>query len=317
MIKNFFQVIKKYFGAVLCIVFLAVAASQVPYKVDTDEIGKVYTLGIKTGEAQSGMNFKIPFIQKVKKAKNPNAITPLLIGYRDIGGQQYQTIPEEAKIITGDGAIVDVEWVIELQVLDGDKSIHNSEDPQEVIRDIALKNMRQVINTVTLDFATTIGKEQIASLVGKGIDSDLKSLDIGYNVKKLQIQDLQPPEEIVAAFKLVNDAKLKNSEAMSAAKSDEAKEVNQAKAEVAKVKADAEAEKDRIISQAKGETADFFSLYELYKINKEATKRQMLTDVLGKLLPKAKVYITDGNTVNYLNLEGLKPQTQSQSKSEQ
>lgn len=313
VIRNFFRSVKNNVGIVLIIIILVMLATNSFYRVPTDEVAVVYTLGKETAVVEAGGHFKIPYIQTIKTIKNTRAIIPIYIGYRDNGNQQYFTIDEEARMLTGDDKIVEAEWIVEAYITDPNKAMFNIKDPQYAIRQVCLTNMRKLINSVTLDYVITTGRGQIAPLISKGIDEDLKNLDIGYAVRTIQIQDIQPPERIAEAYKQVNEAKLQTEQEISKAKSEEAIEVNKAKSEVARIKGDADAEKDRIITKAKGDVAEYFSMLEMAKMNKDMTKRQLLVNMLEKLLDKAKVIIDDGNgTVKYMNIGELAPQQVTQ-----
>lgn len=308
LIMNVFRAIKRNLGIVLIVVILIMAAMNSFYRVPTDEVAVVYTLGEQSSVVESGGHFKIPYIQTIKKVKNTRAIIPIHIGYRDNGNQQYVTVDEESKMLTGDNKIVQAEWLVEAYIADPNKAMFNIKDPQEVIRKVCLTNMRKLVNSVTLEYVTTTGRGQIAPLINKGIDEELKNLDIGYGIRTIQIQDIQPPERIAEAYKQVNEAKLKTEQEISKAKSEEAVEVNKAKSEVAKIRGDADAEKDKIITKAKGDVAEYFSMLEMAKMNKDMTKRQLLVNMLEKLLQKAKVIIDDGNgTIKYMNIDELAP----------
>ena len=313
VVLKFFKAIRKNVGVVLFLVILAMAAMNSFYRVPTDEVAVVYTFGQQSSIVEAGGHFKIPYIQTIKKIKNTRAIIPIHIGYRDNGNQQYVTVDEEARMLTGDDKIVEAEWIVEAYISDPNKAMFNIKEPQEVIRKVCLTNMRKLINSVTLEYLTTTGRGQIAPLINKGIDEDLKTLDIGYGIRTIQIQDIQPPERIAEAYKQVNEAKLNTEQEISKAKSEEAVEVNKARSEVARIKGDADAEKDRIITKAKGDVAEYFSMLEMAKMNKNMTKRQLLVNMLEKLLRKAKVIIDDGTgTVKYMNIGERAPKQLTQ-----
>lgn len=210
-------------------------------------------------------------------------------------------------MITSDENLLDVEWMVEISVTDANKALYKSSNPLELIRNICLQDMRQIINSNTMEVCTTTGREKLAVQAFPTIDKDIKALDLGYTIKNIRIQDVQPPTELSEAYGLVNTAQQKRTESVNQAKAEEAKAINEKKSDVAKRKAAADAETNRIINTAKGDVSEYLAIYELYKKSPSMTKSQLLMSLLQKILPKAKVFLVDdqGNTVKYLNLSEL------------
>ena len=65
--------------------------------------------------------------------------------------------------------------------------------------------------------------------------------------------------------------------------------------------------KEARIFTAQGDVAKFNAIYEEYKKNPDITESRLILETIEKILPNAKIIITDGNgsTVNYLPLNEL------------
>ena len=113
--------------AAVVVLVLAVALNGI-YTLDETEDAVITTFGVPTIEEGSGLHFKIPFVQKIKKVSTETQ------GMR-IGYDEYDnTIENEALMITKDFNFINVDFYIEWQVTDPVAFVYAAEDPVTMLK---------------------------------------------------------------------------------------------------------------------------------------------------------------------------------------
>ena len=285
--------------AAVVVLVLAVVLNGI-YTLDETEDAVITTFGVPAIEEGSGLHFKVPFVQKIKKVSTETQ------GMR-IGYDEYDnTIENEALMITKDFNFINVDFYIEWQVVDPVAFVYAAEEPVTLLKTLSMSYIRDTIGSYGVDEVLTTGKAQIQSEIKDKLTKRMEAEAIGVAVRNVSIQDCDPPtSEVVRAFKAVEDAKQNAETAVYNATADKNKRILNAEAEANQILENAQAEKTARIKEAEGEVAKFNAMYEEYIKFPEITKERMYYETMEKLLPEVKVIIQDdsGKVVNVLQGE--------------
>ena len=177
------------------------------YVVGPDEVGVVQTFGKYSRAAQSGLNYHFPFpIEKVSTPK-VTEVKRIEIGFRTVGKNQYQTIARESLMLTGDENIDDAEMIVQYKIKDPVAYTFNFIEPELTVRQASEASLRTVVGRHNIDEALTSGKFMIQEESKELIQNILDKYNTGILVVAVQLQDVSPPEQVIAAFKDVASAK--------------------------------------------------------------------------------------------------------------
>ncbi len=291
------KILSKFFGGIkwfIIILFLVIAANNSVYSVKETETAVITTFGKATVNAQKGLNFKIPFIQKVTKVDT--TVRGFAIGYsEDDEGQMYD-LDEESIMITSDYNFIDIDFYISYEVKDAIKYLYNSNSPKTILKNIAMSSIRSVMSAYTVDAALTTGKSEIQSNIKQMIITKLEDMDIGISLVDASIQDVEPPtDDIKNAFKAVETAKQEKESAINEANKYRNEQLPAAEANADKILQDAEAQKTARINEAKGEVAMFNAQYAEFVKYPLITKQRMFFEAMEDILPGLKIVIDDGS----------------------
>ncbi len=281
-------------GLVFVVLLVMLLASQSAYQIREQEQAVLTTFGKAQSVTTPGLHFKIPFIQHVTKVNT--TIQGFTIGYDK---DTYETIEDEAIMITSDYNFVDVDFFVEYKVSDPVKALYASEDPASILKNIAQSCIRTVIGSYDVDSVLTTGKNEIQSAIKEMIMEKLEEQDIGVQLVNITIQDSEPPTtEIMEAFKKVETAKQGKDTAINNANKYRNEKIPTAQAEADKIIKDAEAYKAERINEAAGQVARFNSMYAEYIKNPVVTKERMFYESMEKVLPDLKLIIDSGEGVD-------------------
>ena len=196
---------KKFGWIVVAAIVVLIIAFNSTYQINEQEQAVLVTLGKPQSVTDSGLHFKIPFIQKVIKVDT--TIHGFTMGYStDANGYVLDT--DESLMITSDYNFVNVDFFVEYKVTDPVKAVYNSENPELILKNIAQGCIRSVVASYDVDSVLTTGKSEIQSNIKQLIVGKLEEQDIGIMLVNITIQDSEPPTEaVMEAFKAVETAK--------------------------------------------------------------------------------------------------------------
>lgn len=286
-------------GKVLLIVLLVLVvftlSSGAYYRVDEQETAVVTMFGKVVRTDSAGLYFKIPVIQQVTKVDT--TIHGTGIGYIVDGDGQAFTVDTEGIMITSDFNLIDIDFYMEYRVSDPTAYLFHSQQPELILKNIAMAAIRSTVIDYTVDEAMTTGKSQIQSEVKQKMQDALAERDIGIQIVNITVQDAEPPtKEIVGAFKAVETAKQGKDTAINNANKYQNEQIPAAEANADKIVQQAQARKEARIAEAEGQVARFNAMYEQYALNPLITKQRLFYETVEKVLGDAKVIIDDGDT---------------------
>lgn len=272
-------------------VIVVIIALNCTYTVKEQEQAVVLTLGNAATVSESGLHFKIPFIQKVKKVDT--TIKGFAMGYYTNSDENNE---DESLMITSDYNFINVDFFIEYQVSDPVKALYASVNPKEILKNISQSCIRTVIGNTNVDSVLTTGKADIQAQIKEMITKRLEENDIGIYLVNITMQDAEPPtEEVKQAFKAVETAKQGKETALNNANKYKNEKIPEAQANVDKILQNAEATKQDRINEANGQVARFNKMYEEFAKFPEVTKQRMFYEAMEEILPSLKVVINSGN----------------------
>lgn len=273
------------------------------YTVNEQQNAVVTQFGQVVRVDTAGLYFKAPWQSKHKVDMTTHGTG---IGYVVSEDGQNITDTDNGIMITSDFNLLNIDFYLEYRVSDPVAYMYNSADPEGILRNVALANIRTVVSNYTVDEAMTTGKSKIQADIKEAMIKELDSRNVGLTVVNITVQDSAPPtDEIVAAFKAVETAKQGADTAKNNALQYQNQQIPAAEAKADSIAQAAEANKEARIAEAEGQVARFEQTYEEYKKYPLITKRRLFYEAMEEVLPDLKVIITDGNTQTMLPLDSF------------
>ena len=274
------------------------------YRVSEQENAVITMFGNVVRTDTSGLHFKIPIIQKKHIVDITTHGTG--IGYTVSNDGQNITDNTNGIMITSDFNLLNIDFYMEYRVSDPVAYIYNSNNPEEVLKNIALSCIRSTVVNYTVDEAMTTSKGQIQAEVKEKMVEALSNNDIGLSIVNITVQDSEPPTaDIISAFKSVETAKQGADTSKNNALQYQNEQIPKAEAEADKIIQEAQATKETRIAEAEGQVARFNQMYEEYKNYPLITKKRLFYETMEDILPSLKVIITDGDTQTMLPLDNF------------
>jgi membrane protease subunit HflK len=278
------------------------------FQIKPEEVGVVTRYGKYSRTVEPGLNFKIPFIERVYKVPVERQ-QKLEFGFRTTGMASNQTTytktntKAESLMLTGDLNLADVEWVVQYRIKNPYNFLFKVRDPENSLRDISEASMRQVVGDRTVNEVLTVGRTEVASSAQSMMQRLSDEYSLGVKIEQVVLQDVNPPDEVKAAFNAVNQAQQEKETLINEAKSAYNKVIPRARGEALETIQKAEGYALERVNNAQGEVARFTDLYTEYIKAPEVTRRRIYLETMNKILPLlGNKIITDKNGNNVLPL---------------
>jgi len=289
------------------------------FRVEPDEIGVVLRFGKFVREVQPGLNYHLPY--PIETALTPQAlrVNRVNIGF-DLrgGGTAMRDVPEESLMLTGDENIVDVDFSVFWKVKpDGvGDFLFNIQNPDSTVKAVAESAMRAVIGRSNIQAVLTGARQTVETAVQELMQKTLDDYGAGILVQQVQLQKVDPPMQVIDAFRDVQAARSDLERAQNEAQTYANRVVPEARGRAAKVLQDAEAYRAQTVADAKGQASRFTQVYDQYKKAPDVTRQRMYLETMERILAGTDKTIIDTGpqsgpgVVPYLPLGNL-PQERS------
>src|SRR6188768_2482820 len=298
------------------------------FRVEPDELGVVLRFGKQVREVQPGLNYHLPY--PIEKVLTPKAlrINKIDIGMRIVddlrrGGTATRDVPEESLMLTGDENIVDVDFSVLWKVKPtgvGDY-LFNIQNPEGTVKAVAESAMREVVGRSEIQPILTGARQATEIAVQELMQKTLDQYGSGILVQQVQMAKVDPPAQVIDAFRDVQAARADLERAINEAQTYANRVVPEARGRVAQITQAAEAYKQQTVAEATGQTARFLKIYEQYKKAPAVTRERMYLETMERIFSGTDKIILDNGAsgsgvVPYLPLNELRrpaqPRTQSQ-----
>lgn len=284
---------KKIALLVVAVVIAAVCIFDSFYQIQEQEQAVLVTLGKPSAVQSTGLHFKIPFIQSVRKVNT--TIQGFPIGYVEEGNESLNA---ESVMITKDYNFINVDFFVEYRVTDPVQYLYGSHQPVDILKNVAQSSIRTVVGSYGVDDVLTTGKSEIQAEIKQMITTRMDEQNLGIQLVNITIQDSEPPTvEVMQAFKMVETAKQGKETALNNANKYRNEKLPEAEAQADQVVQDAEAKKQTRINEAEAQVARFNSLFAEYEKNPVITKQRMFYETMEDVLPGLKIIIDSGDGV--------------------
>ncbi len=289
------------------------------YRVLPEEHAVVMTFGKWTDtKTEPGLAYRAPWpIQDIEKV-NVTFERRIEFGFRENVTRRRGTkssnnslvdVPDESLMVTGDENIIDIDFVVSWRIADAGKYLFEIRNPEKTIKKVAESAMREVVGQTAIQSALTGSRAQVQSKTREIMQSMLDDYKSGIAINEVQLQEVNPPKQVVEAFDDVLRAQADKERLQNEADAYRNKIIPEARGEAEKLRQQAEAYKQKTINVASGDAERFISIYNAYAQAKDITAKRMYIETMQGIMKNSKKVIIGGDNASgvlpYLPLNQL------------
>jgi modulator of FtsH protease HflK len=290
------------------------------FRVEPDEKGVILRFGKFVREVDPGLNYHWPY--PIETALTPRAlrVNKIDIGMRIVEdarrGSTVRDVPEESLMLTGDENIVDVDFSVLWRIKPNGVGAYlfNIQQPEGTVKAVAESAMREVIGRSNIQPILTGARQNIETAVQELMQTILDHYGAGIQITQVQLQKVDPPSQVIDAFRDVQAARADLERVQNEAQSYANRVVPEARGRAAQITQAAEAYREQIVAEAKGASSRFLQVYDEYKKAPDVTRQRMYLETMERLFGGTDKIIIDSQgqsgVVPYLPLNELtRPRT--------
>jgi modulator of FtsH protease HflK len=181
--------------------------------------------------------------------------------------------------------------------------LFENRDPEEAVTLAAESAVREIVGKSTIDSVLYEQRDAIAADLVKSVQNQLDRLKAGILVVNVNVQSVQPPEQVQAAFedtlKAGQDGDRQKKEGAAYA----SEVIPKAQGTAARLREEAQGYKARVVSQAEGDAQRFNSVLTEYQKAPGVTRDRMYIDTMQQIYANvSKVMVDTRNNSNLLYL---------------
>ncbi|HMM46483.1 MAG TPA: FtsH protease activity modulator HflK [Thiobacillaceae bacterium] len=282
------------------------------YIVDTGQRGVVLRFGQYTETTEPGPRWHLPWPIESREIVNIDQVRTVEIGYRN---NVKSKVLKESLMLTDDENIIDLQFAVQYILKDPEDFLFVNRAPEDTVLDVAETAMREIVGKSKMDFVLYEGRADIAASAKLLMQQILDRYKTGINISQVTLQNIQPPEQVQAAFDDAVKAGQDRERLKNEAEAYSNDVVPRARGLASRLKEEAEGYKQSVIANAEGEASRFSQILTEYQKAPQVTRQRMYLDTMQTVMNNTSKIVVDqkgGNSLLYLPLDKLQ-QAASQS----
>lgn len=295
----------------LLIIVLGLWFSTGFYTVQPDEQGVIMRFGKYHRTASSGLNYKLPTPFEKVTILSVTRVNKEEIGFRSASSdssrrversrnknKSKKSIPQESQMLTEDENIIDIDFDVQWVIKDAKQYLFNVRDlsNENTVKNTAESAMREVIGQVGISEALAEERSDIEFKAKTLLQNTLDSYGMGVEIMRVQMLRVEPPPEVLAAYRDVQSSKADREKVINQASAYRNEIVPQARGDAEKLLQEAESYQKQRIALAVGEAGRFDAIYRQYIKAKDITRKRMYLETLEEIFTGMNKIILDKNT---------------------
>ena len=265
----------------------------------------VTSFGKYSHTADAGFQWRMPYPFQAHETVNVTQLRSKEVGRNAI---IQATGLRDSSMLTQDENIVDIRFTVQYRLKDARAFLFENRDPEEAVTLAAESAVREIVGKSRIDSVLYEQRDAIAADLVKSIQTQLDRLKTGILVINVNLQSVQPPEQVQAAFEDTLKAGQDGDRAKKEGLAYASDVIPKAQGSSARLREEAEGYKSRVIAQAEGDAQRFNRVYAEYQKAPTVTRDRLYIDAMQQIyanVSKVMVESRGNSNLLYLPLDKL------------
>jgi len=269
----------------------------------------VTSFGKYSHTSDAGFQWRFPYPFQAHETVPVTQLRSLEVGR---SGVVQATGLRDSSMLTQDENIVDIRFTVQYRLKDARAYLFENRGPDEAVIQASESAVREIVGRSRVDQVLYEQRDAIAADLVKSVQAQLDRLGSGIVVANINVQNVQVPEQVQAAF---NDAvkagadrdRLKNEGQAYASDV-----IPKARGTAARLLEEAEGYRARVVAQAEGDSQRFKSVLAEYKKAPAVTRDRMYIETMQQVYQNVSKVMIDSranSSLLYLPLDRILQQS--------
>lgn len=268
--------------------------------VQEGEQAVVTSFGKYSHTADAGFKWRMPYPFQSHETVPVTQLRSVEVGRNSVVAA---TGLRDSSMLTQDENIVDIRFTVQYRLKDAREYLFENRNPSEAVVQAAESAVREIVGKSVMDSVLYEQRDAIATELVKSVQSQLDRLKAGIVIANINVQNVQAPEQVQAAFddafRATADRERLKNEGQAYAND----VIPKAQGTSARLREEAEGYKSRVVAQADGDAQRFVSVLAEYQKAPAVTRDRMYIDTMTQVYSNvSKVLIDSRNNSNLLYL---------------
>jgi len=260
----------------------------------------VTSFGRYSHTVDAGFQWRLPYPFQAHETVNVTQLRSREVG-RNVVIQA--TGLRDSSMLTQDENIVDIRFTVQYRLKDARAFLFENRDPEEAVSIAAESAVREIVGKSQIDSVLYEQRDAIAAELVKSIQAQLDRLKAGILIVNVNLQSVQPPEQVQAAFEDTLKAGQDGDRAKKEGLAYASDVIPKAQGSAARLREEAEGYKARVIAQAEGDAQRFSQVLSEYQKAPTVTRDRLYIDAMQQIYSNvSKVMVDSRNNSNLLYL---------------
>ncbi|HEU6456555.1 MAG TPA: FtsH protease activity modulator HflK, partial [Roseateles sp.] len=279
--------------------------------VQEGQQGVITSFGKYSKTVEAGFQWRLPFPFQQHEIVSVTRLQQVDVGRNAIVAA---TGLRDSSMLTQDENIVDIRFTVQFTIKDARDFLYENRDPEQAVMLAAESAVREIVGKSTMDSVLYEQRDLIAVELAKSVQTQLDRLKAGIQIKNVNVQSVQPPEQVQAAFDDAFKANANREQLKNEAQAYANDVIPRAQGKAAELREQAEGYKARVIATAEGDAQRFKSVLTEYQKAPQVTRDRLYIDAMQQVYSNVSKVMVDsrtGSNLLYLPLDKLLQQAGS------
>ncbi|MDH4392586.1 MAG: FtsH protease activity modulator HflK [Aquabacterium sp.] len=265
----------------------------------------VTTFGRYSSTVDAGFQWRLPYPVQAHETVSVTQLRTAEIGRAAV---TQNTGLRDSSMLTQDENIVDIRFTVQYRLKDAKGFLFENRDPDIAVVQAAESAVREIVGKSKVDSVLYEARDAIASDLGKSIQEQLDRLKAGILIVNVNLQNVQVPEQVQAAFNDALKAGADRDRFKNEGQAYASDVIPKARGTAARLKEEAEGYGQRVVAQAEGDAQRFRSVLTEYQKAPAVTRDRLYIDTMQQVYSNVSKVMVDsrsGSNLLYLPLDKL------------
>jgi modulator of FtsH protease HflK len=218
----------------------------------------------------------------------------------------------DSSMLSQDENIVDIRFTVQYRLKDARAYLFENRNPEEAVIQASETAVREIVGRSKVDQVLYEQRDAIAADLVKSIQVQLDRLNAGIVIANVNVQNVQVPEQVQAAFNDAVKATADRDRFKNEGQAYAADVIPKAQGTASRLKEQAEGYRSRVIAEAAGDAQRFRSVLTEYQKAPQVTRDRLYLETMQAVYSNVSKVMVDsrsGSNLLYLPLDKLMQQS--------
>ena len=268
----------------------------------------VTSFGRYSQTRDAGIQFRWPYPFQAHETVAVTQLRSAEVGRNTVA---QSTGLRDSSMLTQDENIVDIRFTVQYRLKDARAYLFENRNPEEAVVQASETAVREIVGRSKVDQVLYEQRDAIAADLVKSIQVQLDRLKAGIVIANVNVQNVQVPEQVQAAFNDAVKATADRDRFKNEGQAYAADVIPKAQGTASRLKEEAEGYKSRVIAQAEGDAQRFRSVLTEYQKAPQVTRDRLYLETMQSVYSNVSKVMVDsrgGSNLLYLPLDKLMQQ---------